>query len=32
MLLLGALYFWGEALNRAEKNPPAYIPNNAGQK
>ena len=26
LLLLGALYFWGEQLNMKSKNPPPYIP------
>ena len=33
LLLLGAFYFWGEQLNRQNKNPPVLIPagNNAQQ-
>jgi hypothetical protein len=32
MLLLGAFYFWGEALNHQAQNPPAYIPGDQAQK
>ncbi|MBI5470632.1 hypothetical protein HY968_04955 [Candidatus Kaiserbacteria bacterium] len=27
---VGALYFWGERLNRQNQNPPAYIPADTG--
>lgn len=26
LLLVGALYFWGQQLNKADHNPPSYIP------
>lgn len=26
MVLIGAFYFWGKALNEKGKNPPPYIP------